>query len=235
MTITPEYFTETPPPPVTIYRIPDPLTADDAHALHDILTAAGIRHAVHTRWEKDGQPGTHTIDAAIGASHAYTTILEPGGALITDPRTGWTYANATRLAHLLTTHHPATPEAPDQPHPPGHTAVDVRGGRCGRALGEFGGVMLRCSLEPLHGGECDSPLLSGVRAASGIVEVGGRFAASLGYAPARRGKESWSAHTDDGYASMLTATGPTLQAVLDKVLAAAGVEAPAAGTDGGAP
>jgi len=67
-----------------------------------------------------------------------------------------------------------------------------------------------------------------------IVEVGGRFAASLGYAPARRGKESWSAHTDDGYASMLTATGPTLQAVLDKVLAAAGVKAPAAGTDGGA-
>ena len=67
-----------------------------------------------------------------------------------------------------------------------------------------------------------------------IVEVGGRFAASLGYAPSRRAKEAWSAVTDDGYESKVTATGPTLQAVLDKVLAAAVPEAPAAGTDGGA-
>lgn len=67
-----------------------------------------------------------------------------------------------------------------------------------------------------------------------IVKIGGRFAASLGYAPSRRAKESWSAITDNGYESKLTATGPTLQAVLDKVLAAAGVKAPAAGTDGGA-
>ena len=54
-----------------------------------------------------------------------------------------------------------------------------------------------------------------------IVEVGGRFAASLGYAPSRQANEAWSAITDNGYESKVTATGPTLQAVLDKVLAAA--------------
>ena len=172
MTITPEYFTEPPPPSVTIYRIPDPLTSDDAHALHDILTTARIRHVATTRWDEDGRPTQHTIAAALSdTSDSYTT-LEPGGALITDPRTdGWTYADPMNLSRLLTSHHPTTP---DQPHPPGHTAVDVRGGRCARALGEFGGVMLRCSLEPLHGGECDSPLMSGVRAASGARRGVGR-------------------------------------------------------------